>query len=224
MTSRDAATPRPTFMQDVHSVLKNLAGRRPTGDGIQYAAVELLARWDAEAPRSETGQAVREKVLTEALRIALGALCKIALTVTSGHRLREYAQDALSAVNEIDPAAIKSTAPQEVPAVESASRQAIASEANPAVRPDGRPTGAESVEPDPVRDSAHQPAESVQPDARCVVGASQETMRPALVQIIGRVDELESESHQPVPFSEVRALQEIAQRALGTPDERDGKP
>ena len=71
-------------------------------------ALELAAAF----VRSESAPVVREKVLTEALRIALSGLSRIALTVTSGHRLREYAQDALSAVNEIDPAALKNAAPQ----------------------------------------------------------------------------------------------------------------
>ena len=57
-------------------------------------------------PAPEVGEETREKMLAEALRIALTSLSRIALTVTSGNRLREYAQDALSAVNEIDPAAL----------------------------------------------------------------------------------------------------------------------
>lgn len=45
-------------------------------------------------------------------------------------------------------------------------------------------------------------------------GREQEFMRPALEEIIRRVDELETQDHAPVPFVEVRALQETAQRAL----------
>lgn len=55
-------------------------------------------------------------------------------------------------------------------------------------------------------------------------GSSKETMRPALEAIIARVDELEKDDHRPVPFEEVRALQEIAQGALKRLGERDSQP
>lgn len=43
--------------------------------------------------------------------------------------------------------------------------------------------------------------------------------RPALEAIVRRIDELETEDHRAVPFEEVRALQELAQRALQSEDE-----
>lgn len=82
------------------------------------------------APDGEA-QAVREKVLTEALRIALGALGKIALTVTSGNRLREYAEDALSAVNKINPAfAVSEKEPQQEAVNRALRHAALIAEAN----------------------------------------------------------------------------------------------
>jgi hypothetical protein len=42
-----------TFMEDVLCVLREQAKKEHSGDGLTYAAQELLARWKAEAPRSE---------------------------------------------------------------------------------------------------------------------------------------------------------------------------
>ncbi len=54
MTERSDAPQQRTFMEDVRSTLEGLSKESYTGSGLVYAANKLLARWNAEAPRSET--------------------------------------------------------------------------------------------------------------------------------------------------------------------------
>lgn len=42
-----------TWMEDLRDTLEALAKKPMSGDGLTYAAMELLARWESEAPRSE---------------------------------------------------------------------------------------------------------------------------------------------------------------------------
>ncbi len=54
MTDMPGATaPLRTFMEDVHSTLTGVSSNEHAPVSLRYCADELLARWKAEAPRSE---------------------------------------------------------------------------------------------------------------------------------------------------------------------------